>query len=695
MINNFWKNAIENTCKDFDLLDKKSFSHQWGNSDWICRKLNNKKQKGVLLGDGVGTGKTYSALFGALLYYVQHVMYKQYKDTSILIVCPNQAVISKWRRDIFYIDPNKPNLTDYVKNIKETKKQIKSKNKLNQLLDEGNIVYLSEIQRKGKKENLIKGAKHRIIFATTHDIHKYFRGRSNDIKNKLEEIIQIAIIDEAHKLKQPKFDEITNKKDFLPDSKKILLTATPFQKEAGELRKLLRFIDKEKDAEDFKKYRDKFDCSELDNLKQDKIELEKRFRQYIAVRNKPFYNIKVFVNNKEVPQNIDKPGIEALFGNLRKTSDKNGQQAINSSFYLYYLKERAAFCNVDEMLIYQKLSLLLSMPNSIANNLAKHPKVELLLEILNNRFLVDPNNFCCKPVVFAGMNVGTKKEKGLHKYLKEIIIDHYESQLNEHCHELDNSELPNFHPMLKRIFQDYPVNKKAKIDLHSFAKELIEKLKASMLYQFYIKNGNKIKDYYEAEFKNIAEQYCDCCLTISKKNWSSKVKIEDFESHDDFIGFMKRRKKHLQVTLESMSPGENLVETYSSNESASQQKKSLAAFQSPLEPFVLIVSNAGSEGLDMQNYSRGCIHYDMTWSPGLMVQRNGRINRIGKKCPKNQAIENHYLIIPNTYDERIFSALHKRMKALNLLIPVDVESEKLFIDIDSKDAKNLKFNLKP
>ena len=144
-----------------------------------------------------------------------------------------------------------------------------------------------------------------------------------------------------------------------------------------------------------------------------------------------------------------------------------------------------------------------------------------------------------------------------------------------------------------------------------------------------------------------------------------------------------------------MLPGKNLVDTYSSKESEGLHKKSLAAFQLPLEPFAIIVSNAGSEGLDMQNYSKGCIHYDMTWSPGRMVQRNGRINRIGKKCPKNQDIENHYLIIPNTYDERIFSALQKRMKALNLLIPIDVESEKLFIDMDAKDAKKLSFNLKP
>ena len=158
---------------------------------------------------------------------------------------------------------------------------------------------------------------------------------------------------------------------------------------------------------------------------------------------------------------------------------------------------------------------------------------------------------------------------------------------------------------------------------------------------------------------------------------------------------MKHRKKHLWETLDAMLPSKSLVETYSSKESHYFRKKSLEAFQSPLEPFALIVSNAGSEGLDMQNYTKGCIHYDMTWAPGIMVQRNGRINRIGKKCHKSQAIENHYLIIPNTYDERIFAALQKRMKALSLMIPMDVESKSLFVDINEKQARKLSFDLKP
>ena len=142
-----------------------------------------------------------------------------------------------------------------------------------------------------------------------------------------------------------------------------------------------------------------------------------------------------------------------------------------------------------------------------------------------------------------------------------------------------------------------------------------------------------------------------------------------------------------------MIPGKQLVDTYSSKKSMSEKKNILNEFQNPLEPFALIVSNAGSEGLDMQNYTKGCIHYDMAWSPGVMIQRNGRINRIGKQCAKRQAVQNHYLVIPNTYDERIFSALQKRMTALNLLVPIDIESKELFMDIDHKNAKKIAFNL--
>lgn len=687
----FWQHAIKKTCEDFN-KDFKQFEHQWINGQWIYRNL--KKQTGVVLGDSVGTGKTYSALFGALHFYIKGKKNKKHKDTSILIICPNMEVRAKWERDLFQIDDNKPNLIDYVSNLKEGKNKKKIKQALHKLLDEKNIVYLDELQKRGYKENLKEDAKNKLIFATNRSIQNYFKGKETEVIKTLKDIVQITIIDEAHKVKQPGYQEILNTEEgFLPNSKKILLTATPFQKESGELIKIFKMFDKEEDAKDFIKYRKKI--SESDNLSEIRDlrrDLKNKFKKYIAVTNKSIYPVNVFVNGIPVDNlpKKTKTDLMSLFSEL-----KGKDMSLWESFYLIYLKERSQIKNMDEM-VYQKLSLILSKSK---------PKVELLKRILLKHFPIDgkSQDFCLKPVIFAGMNVGN--DKGLHSFLKKTVDKFYAVQLSKKLKKIRPVLLPDFDQVIRKM---QPLQKPIENDLFGYSKKIKERLKKSILYKYYASGSSKISQFYEEEFKDLAEQYNEACLFIRKlgrcKNMDDLIKIcnkSDFETIDidDFgkIGeienFVRDKKKHLKEAFISLIPGKNLVETYSS--SSSGKKQSLSSFQNPLEPFALIVSNAGSESLDMQNYTKGCIHYDMAWSPGLMIQRNGRINRIGKRARKNLPIENHYLIIPNTYDERIFAALQQRMKALSLLIPIDIESKELFVDVDSKLTCNLCLKLEP
>lgn len=695
--NYFWQHAIEKTCEEFK-KDSKQFKHQWINSQWIYRNL--KKQNGVVLGDSVGTGKTYSALFGALHLYVKRKQNKKHKDTSILIICPNKDVIAKWKRDLFQIDDNKPNLIDYVNNLKEGKHKKKIKQALHKLLDEENIVDLDKLQKKGHKENLKDNAKHKIIFATNRSIQKYFKGKETDVKRTLKDIIQIAIIDEAHKVKQPGYQEIINVEEgFLPNSKKILLTATPFQKETGEFKKLLKILGKEEDAKDFDKYRKKI--SEMDNLseiKELRRNLKNNIKRYIAVTNKSIYTVNVFVNGIAVNDLLKKTktDLKSLFSKL-----KEKDFPLCETFYPIYLKERSHINNADEMkmIVFQKLSLILSKPNNDNINEA-HPKVVLLKRILKEHFRIDEKSqdFCLKPVIFAGMNVGN--DKGLHSFLKNTIAEFYRAKLSEKLKKINSVSLPDFNKIIGKV---PTLRKSIETELNTYAIKIKKGLEKSKLYTLYAAENEKIKKFYGKEFENLAKQYNEACLLIPCKNKDDLEKLRnkmDFETIDveDFefeylSNFVRDKKKHLKEAFMSLIPGKNLVETYSSMSSG--KKQSLSSFQNPLEPFALIVSNAGSESLDMQNYTKGCIHYDMAWSPGLMIQRNGRINRIGKRARKNLPIENHYLIIPNTYDERIFAALQQRMKALSLLIPIDIESKELFVNVDSKLTRNLGLKLEP
>lgn len=239
----FWKAAIEGTIRHYPKIKIKDIEHQWKNSQWITNNLRHRHCDGVIVADSVGTGKTYSALFGSCQYYVRGLKYRKHKKTSILIVCPNKEVIGKWRRDISQIDDKKPHFLAYIKKITESKHLRRVRVTLSKLFSDNNLVRLTDLQKR-KKVNLISAAKNKVIFATKQDIVKYFKGRENKVKRKLEEIIKVAIIDEAHKLKQKSLQQIIDR-GLLPHSKKILLTATPFQKEAEELKKIFRAINKE------------------------------------------------------------------------------------------------------------------------------------------------------------------------------------------------------------------------------------------------------------------------------------------------------------------------------------------------------------------------------------------------------------------------------------------------------------------
>ena len=52
-------------------------------------------------------------------------------------------------------------------------------------------------------------------------------------------------------------------------------------------------------------------------------------------------------------------------------------------------------------------------------------------------------------------------------------------------------------------------------------------------------------------------------------------------------------------------------------------------FNQLFNPFVLLVSRVGEEGIDLQQQCRYIIHYDLEWNPAKMEQREGRVDRVG------------------------------------------------------------------
>jgi superfamily II DNA or RNA helicase len=109
-------------------------------------------------------------------------------------------------------------------------------------------------------------------------------------------------------------------------------------------------------------------------------------------------------------------------------------------------------------------------------------------------------------------------------------------------------------------------------------------------------------------------------------------------------------------------------------------------FRDPNGPIVLLSSEVGSEGIDLQ-HCRFIINYDLPWNPMRVEQRIGRLDRLGQKAD-SIVIVNFSLI--GTIEEKVLERLYKRIDIFKDSIG-DLEeilgpmTEKLLVDLFQQD----------
>lgn len=94
----------------------------------------------------------------------------------------------------------------------------------------------------------------------------------------------------------------------------------------------------------------------------------------------------------------------------------------------------------------------------------------------------------------------------------------------------------------------------------------------------------------------------------------------------------------------------------------SAREKVVADFRNPNNPVrVLVATSAADEGFDFQVANK-VVHWDLSPSPAVLMQRNGRVARLGQISD----VTAYYLIIADTHEERRDRALYERFKALGI-----------------------------
>lgn len=84
----------------------------------------------------------------------------------------------------------------------------------------------------------------------------------------------------------------------------------------------------------------------------------------------------------------------------------------------------------------------------------------------------------------------------------------------------------------------------------------------------------------------------------------------------------------------------------------------LARFRDPGGPNVLVSTEVGTEGIDLE-FCRVLVNYDLPWNPMKVEQRIGRLDRLGQTADRILIAS---LIVEDTIDDRILYRLYQRIR---------------------------------
>jgi SNF2 family DNA or RNA helicase len=135
-----------------------------------------------------------------------------------------------------------------------------------------------------------------------------------------------------------------------------------------------------------------------------------------------------------------------------------------------------------------------------------------------------------------------------------------------------------------------------------------------------------------------------------------KLLIEQL--HDEKViifAYFKATLRYLQRRLSAEGIGCALIHGELSDEERAAQ---LESFEGKEEVRVLLSSEVGSEGIDLQ-FCRVVVNYDLPWNPMRVEQRIGRIDRVGQRAERLTIV---HFKVRQTVEERLYERLHRKLR---------------------------------
>lgn len=676
----------------------------------LCTFRQGRKRfisSGVLLADGVGMGKTYEALATAVGWLQRKGLRRQRWTPRVLVLVP-PSLVRKWRDEVFLPD----RWPKYLK-------QIESQARIFGCFSRPVV-----IQRSGDLDELADRKNGRRLAGGFYVINwmqlsrdgsgKWAARRRNLIKRTPWDVV---IIDEAHLLPGQRVSDLIEVAGH-KGTRIILLTATPFQLNTGELKGLFANLFTPKHGErgyegaeliysneDFRAYRRQLGRAMLSDPKgkaealrfagQAKRPTEKLLRRLMLRNPSPQRRDFWLANRRGETRKIE--GIaESNEAELRAELNRGGTIELTDEERYYYLAglERllpirrdgelnrgqfdgfrhllSSYANFRECKVGRTRLKGSSLEAFLQNSTDEggHPRVracvDLVDRIVRNELegLTKGDEYLGKTVIFIRFVKGTMAVlKGLIQERLETVLDAHRKRAHNHPYLELRKTVDSVAPQLVAAVSD------CRPRCAEQASALVATLKKTL--------GKP-----DAKRRSLVEGYARAVarLALAGKGLSEEKSLlktrliearsvaERMKGVEDQVQLasLEQRLLDLLESLRGRYKARDLVQVISGDLRPEEAAAHRTAFNAPGAPLVLIASPVGQVGIDLQAYAEHVIHYELEWNPAKMEQREGRVDRLGRRG--NGKVNVYYLICKDTYDERMLLQVGRRQLWHKLIV---------------------------
>jgi len=167
----------------------------------------------------------------------------------------------------------------------------------------------------------------------------------------------------------------------------------------------------------------------------------------------------------------------------------------------------------------------------------------------------------------------------------------------------------------------------------------------------------------------------DALMQLLRESPDKEEKVVVFAYYRPTLAYLTRRLIDEGISVATIHGGVDHEDRWAE----------LERFEDPDGPRVLLSSEVGSEGIDLQ-FCRIVVNYDLPWNPMRVEQRIGRIDRVGQTADVLSIVN---FKVKDTVEERLYDRLHAKLFCFanslgDLETVIGEEVQKLTVDLLSQ-----------